>query len=172
MGREQRHTDLSPVISSRRARTGEGAIVTAMEFPDIRFTEVDGLRIAYQVWGSGPPLLIVPQIVSNIELHNEHEFYRRVREHLGRHFTCLEFDKRGLGLSDRLSGYVPPLEERIGDMIAVMDAVGWETAHVLGVSEGGCMAQLFAVQYPERVESLVLHSTYVSPRYWGGTPPA
>ena len=108
-----------------------------MEFPDIRFTEVDGLRIAYQVWGSGPPLLIVPQIVSNIELHNEHEFYRRVREHFGKHFTCLEFDKRGLGLSDRLSGYVPPLEERIGDMVAVMDAVGWESAHVLGVSEGG-----------------------------------
>jgi len=89
-----------------------------------------------------------------------------VREHLGHYFTCLEFDKRGIGLSDRFEGELPTLEQRIGDIVSVMDAVGWERAHVLGVSEGGCMAQLFAVHCPERIRSMILHSTYVPRRYW------
>ena len=81
----------------------------------------------------------------------EHELYRRNFEHFGRHMTCVQFDKRGIGLSDRFDG-VPTMEQRNEDIFAVMDTVGWERAHFLGVSEGAAMAQLFAADFPERVE--------------------
>lgn len=138
----------------------------AVEFPDIDFaTTPDGVRIAYQQWGDGPPLLICPQIISNIEVHNEHEYYRRVREHVGRFMTCVEFDKRGIGLSDRLDGELPDVNTRLQDITTVMDAVGWESAHFWGISEGGMLGQLFAAEYPERVRSLALVNTFVSARY-------
>ena len=137
-----------------------------MEFPDIDFaTTPDGLRIAYQQWGEGPPLIICPQIISNVEVHNEHEYYRRVREHVGRFMSCVEFDKRGIGLSDRLSGELPDLETRLQDITTVLEAVGWDSAHFWGISEGGMLGQLFAAEYPERVRSLTLVNTFVSPRY-------
>ena len=71
----------------------------------------------------------------------------------------------GIGLSDR-PDELPTLEQRIGDIVAVMDAVGWERAHLLGMSEGGIMSQLFAAEYPERVDHLLLIGTGVPPRYW------
>ena len=137
-----------------------------MDFLDVDFaTTTDGVRIAYQQWGEGPPLLICPQIISNVEIHNEHEYYRRVREHVGRFFRCVEFDKRGIGLSDRITGELPDLETRLQDIVSVMDAMGWESAHFWGISEGAMMGQLFAAEYPERVRTLTLVNAFVSPRY-------
>ena len=137
-----------------------------MDFPDIDFaTTPDGVRIAYQQWGEGPPLIICPQIISNIEVHNEHEYYRRVREHVGRFFHCVEFDKRGIGLSDRIDGELPDLETRLQDITTVMDAMGWESAHFWGISEGAMMGQLFAADHPHRVRTLTLVNAFVSPRY-------
>ena len=106
----------------------------------------------------------MPALVSNVELDWEHEFNRRAREHLGRHLSVVEFDKRGMGLSDRFER-APTLDERLQDIISVMDGVGWESASIFGVSEGGLMSQLFAAEYPERVEQLVLVNTFVGPRY-------
>jgi pimeloyl-ACP methyl ester carboxylesterase len=77
---------------------------------------------------------------------------------MARYVTVVQFDKRGMGLSDRPDS-APSLEERIGDMTAVMDAVGWDRASVLGISEGGVMSQLFAAKFPERVDRLILHNT-------------
>ena len=111
-----------------------------MEFPDIRYAQTEGLRIAYQTWGSGPPLVIVPQLVSNIEIHNEHEYYRRVREHMGRYFTCLEFDKRGIGLSDRFAGELPTTDPvahvRVGVTQPAFDplSVGFELPLLLAIA--------------------------------------
>ena len=138
-----------------------------MQIPETKYaTTADGLRIAYQQWGEGPPVLMVPGLISNTEVAWEHEFFRRVLEHWGRHLTCVQFDKRGIGLSDR-PDEPPTLEQRMGDIGTVMDAVGWDRAHLLGVSEGGMMSQLFAAEYPERVDRLVLASTNVPPRYSG-----
>ena len=83
----------------------------------------------------------MPQLISNVEISWEHELFRRTLERLGKFMTCVMFDKRGIGLSDRFDG-VPTLEERIEDMICVMDAVGWKQAHVQGSSEGGLMAHV------------------------------
>lgn len=140
-----------------------------MQVPETRYARVRDLRIAYQRWGEGPPLMICPALISNIEIWWEHELYRRTLEHIGKHMSCVTFDKRGIGLSDRFDE-APTLEQRNEDVMAVMDTVGWERAHFLGVSEGGVMGQLFAADSPERVESLILLNTFVSPRYRGRLP--
>ncbi len=132
-----------------------------MDVSDVRFVEVDGLNIAWQQFGEGPDCLVIPPLVSNIELEWEHEFFRRTLEFHGRHQRVTHFDKRGIGLSDRFSGSVT-LEERIGDIVAVMDAAGLDRPHVFGASEGGLMAQLFAARYPERVDRLVLVNSLVA----------
>jgi pimeloyl-ACP methyl ester carboxylesterase len=68
------------------------------------------------------------------------------------------FDKPGTGLSDPVAG-APTVEQRMGDIQVVMDAVGSERAALIGFSEGGVPCALFAATYPERVAALVLLST-------------
>jgi class 3 adenylate cyclase/pimeloyl-ACP methyl ester carboxylesterase len=126
-----------------------------MEISEVQFAKSGDLHIAYQRYGSGPDVVIIPPLVSNVELGWEQEVYRRVREHNGRYLRVLEFDKRGIGSSDRFEQH-PTLAERIGDIQAVMDAEGVERASLLGLSEGGMMAQLFAATHPERVDRLIL----------------
>ena len=135
-----------------------------MTVPETYYAKAGDLRIAYQKWGTGPPCLIVPQLISNVEITWEHELYRRTLERVGKFMTCVMFDKRGIGLSDRFDG-VPTLEQRIEDMLCVMDAVGWEQAHLHGTSEGGLMAQLFAANHPERVLSVGLLNSIVPHKY-------
>jgi len=126
-----------------------------MDISDVRYARSGSLNIAYQRWGAGPDVVIIPGLVSNVELAWEQEVFRRAREYGGRHVRLLEFDKRGIGSSDRFDR-APNLEERIDDIEAVMDAEGIERAHVLGISEGGLMGQFFAALHPERVDRLVL----------------
>jgi len=126
-----------------------------MEISDIKFAKSGDVHIAYQRFGSGPDVVLIPGLISNVELAWEQEVYRRAREHVGRFVRFLEFDKRGTASSDRFDR-APTLEERIGDIHAVMDAEGLERANIAGLSEGGLMAQLFAAMHPERVDRLVL----------------
>lgn len=126
-----------------------------MEVPAIHYADTGGLKIAWHEYGEGPDVLAIPPLVSNIELVWEHKYYRRFLEYFAQHLHVVAFDKRGIGLSDRFDR-APTLEERIQDIVAVMDAAGLESATVLGTSEGGLMAQLFTVMHPERVERLIL----------------
>ncbi|HZU79619.1 MAG TPA: adenylate/guanylate cyclase domain-containing protein [Acidimicrobiales bacterium] len=126
-----------------------------MEPPDTQYVLSDGLHIAYQAFGSGPDVVMIPPLVSNVELSWDHELYRRVLEFDAQHLRVVMFDKRGIGSSDRFER-IPTLEERVDDIVAVMDAEGIERASIIGMSEGGLMAQLFAARFPERVDKLVL----------------
>ena len=129
-----------------------------MEVPAVSYADAQGVSIAWQQWGSGPDVLAVPPLVTNIEVTWENEFYRRFFEYVGRHVRLTVFDKRGIGLSDRF--YKPPtLEQRTNDILAVMNAAGLEQPALVGVSEGGLMAQLFTVQRPDRVNRLALVNT-------------
>jgi class 3 adenylate cyclase len=78
------------------------------------------------------------------------------------------FDKRGTGLSDRV-GELPGLDLRMDDVRAVMDAVGIERAALLGISEGGTLAALFAATHPERCRALVLYGTFARFSSWLAT---
>jgi pimeloyl-ACP methyl ester carboxylesterase/DNA-binding CsgD family transcriptional regulator len=126
-----------------------------VDVPEVKFADAGGLRIAWHEFGRGPDVLAIPPMVSNVELVWEHPYYRRFLEYFADHVHMVAFDKRGIGLSDRFDR-APTLDERIDDIVAVMDAAGLGSASVLGTSEGGLMAQLFTARYPERVDRLVL----------------
>jgi DNA-binding SARP family transcriptional activator/pimeloyl-ACP methyl ester carboxylesterase len=129
---------------------------------DVRYARSGDVRIAYQVVGEGPlDLVLVHGWVCTFQPGWEHPplaaFYRRLAS-LGR---LILFDKRGTGLSDRISPDQPQdLETRIDDVRAVLDDVGCTRAVVLGVSEGGAMSALFSALYPERTDALVLMGTF------------
>ena len=136
-----------------------------METPKVQFaTTRDNVRIAYTAWGSGPTLVIVPPILSNVELTWESEIYRRVFERLGQHLRVIAFDKRGIGMSDRFDE-APTTEQRIADFEAVMDAEKVEKAHISGISEGGVMAQVFAADFPQRTDRLAIANTFAPKRH-------
>jgi class 3 adenylate cyclase/pimeloyl-ACP methyl ester carboxylesterase len=120
----------------------------------------DGVSIAYQVHGEGPlDLVWVPGFVSHVELLWEQPSVARFMRRLASFSRLIIFDKRGQGLSDR-PGAPATLEDSMGDLRAVLDAVGSERPALLGVSEGGPMSMLFAATYPDRLSSLVLYGTY------------
>jgi pimeloyl-ACP methyl ester carboxylesterase len=125
------------------------------------------LSIAYQVIGEGTrDLIYVPGIISHVEFFHELPGYTEFLNGLARFARVIVFDKRGNGLSDRLSG-ATSVGERMEDITAVMDAVGSKRAVLFAVSEGGPISLLFAATYPARVEAMVLYETFV--RY-GGVP--
>jgi class 3 adenylate cyclase len=122
---------------------------------DVGYAQSGDVSIAYQVVGEGPiDLVFVAGAITNLEVLWEDPDYRRFCERLGTFSRLLLFDKRGMGLSDRVR--VGTLEERMDDVRAVMDAAGSESAALMGVSEGGPLSMLFAAAHPERTRALVL----------------
>ncbi len=133
-----------------------------MKTPETRFAKTaDGVHIAYQVVGDGPVDLVwVMGWTSNVEAMWEEPNLARFLTKLSSFSRLILFDKRGVGLSDRVpEDQLPSMETRMDDVRAVMDAAGSERAVVFGVSEGGPMAMLFAATYPERTIALVLYGT-------------
>lgn len=105
--------------------------------PETRYARSGDIHIAYQVVGDGPfDLVFVPGFVSNLDHNWEWPALARMLTRLASFSRLIMFDKRGTGLSDRVSG-VATLEERMDDVRAVMDAAGIEQATIFGVSEGG-----------------------------------
>ncbi len=129
------------------------------EIPQVRFaTAPDGVRIAYAVTGDGPPLVRTARWMS----HLEHEWNclteAPLLHELSRRFRLLRYDQRGQGLSDR--GVLPGGPEvRARDLIAAVDAAGFERFSLLGSGlVGVVIATQFARLCPERVERLILVS--------------
>jgi DNA-binding SARP family transcriptional activator/pimeloyl-ACP methyl ester carboxylesterase len=138
---------------------------TLVRSRDVQYVSSGDVSIAYQVVGDGAiDLVLVHGWVCSFQPGWERpeiaSFYDRLAE--GRRLML--FDKRGMGLSDRVSG-VAALEERMDDVRAVMDAVGSRRAVLLGISEGGPMVTLFAATYPERTAGIVLMGSYAR-RLW------
>ena len=124
--------------------------------PETRYALSGEVNIAYQTMGDGPiDIVLVPGIVSHVEFAHELAGYTAFLRRLSSFARVVTFDKRGQGLSDRISG-APSLEQRMDDVRAVMDDVGSQQAALLGFSEGSPMSALFAATYPERVSHLLL----------------
>jgi pimeloyl-ACP methyl ester carboxylesterase len=94
-------------------------------------------------------IIMVPGLTSHVEFMHELIGYTALLPRLSKFARVVTFDKRGQGLSDRITG-APSLEQRMDDVRAVMDAVGSRRAIVVGFSEGSAMSVLFAATYPER----------------------
>ena len=141
--------------------------------PDTRYTQSGDVTIAYQVVGEGPfDLVLVPGFISHLEQDWEDPAYARFLGHLSSFCRLIRFDKRGTGLSDRLTS-IPTIEERSDDVRAVMDAAGSKRATLLGISEGGPMSIVFAATYPERTSALILYGSIARGAWdvdypWGG----
>jgi pimeloyl-ACP methyl ester carboxylesterase/plasmid stabilization system protein ParE len=128
--------------------------------PQTRYARSGDVSIAYQVVGDAPrDLVLVPGWVSNVEVLWEEPACARFLERLATFTRLILFDKRGTGLSDRVSD-MPNLETRMDDVRAVMDAVGSERAALLGYSEGGPLCLLFAATYPARAAAVIMIGSY------------
>src|SRR2546429_4459056 len=114
--------------------------------PKTRYARSGDVHIAYQVLGERDrELVLVPGFVSHVEHFWEDPSLARFLRRLASFSRLVFFDKRGTGLSDRVSeAALPTLEERMDDVRAVMDAVAFDRAAVFAPSDAGSMAILFA----------------------------
>jgi pimeloyl-ACP methyl ester carboxylesterase len=126
--------------------------------PETHFAKSGDVSVAYQVVGEGPlDLVLVHGWVQSFDAGWEIEPIERFYLRLASFSRLILFDKRGIGLSDRVAlDDLPSLETRMDDMRAVMDDVGVQRAAVFGHSEGAAMSGLFAATYPERTQALVM----------------
>jgi DNA-binding winged helix-turn-helix (wHTH) protein/pimeloyl-ACP methyl ester carboxylesterase len=145
------------------------------DVPETRYARSGDVNIAYQVVGDGLfDLVFVMGWVSHLEYFWTEPTFARFLRRLASFSRLILFDKRGTGLSDRVTA-LPTLEQRMDDVRAVMEAVGSRRAALLGVSEGGPMSSLFAATHPEKTLALVMIGTYArrlrAPDYpYGPTP--
>lgn len=109
----------------------------------------DGLELYYEVHGSGEPLLLLGGIMMSAASWAAHVPV------LSRHVRLILLDMRDQGRSGRMKGEYP-LDIHVPDIVALLDELKIERAHVMGVSYGGQVAQRFAVTHPERVRTLIL----------------
>jgi pimeloyl-ACP methyl ester carboxylesterase len=104
--------------------------------------------------GSGPPLLAIMGM-SGTALHWGEPFLAALREN----FEVIAYDHRGVGASSRLEGQIT-IAQLAEDAAGLLDALELESAHVLGISMGGMVAQELALGHPELVRTLTLGCTY------------
>jgi class 3 adenylate cyclase/alpha-beta hydrolase superfamily lysophospholipase len=134
--------------------------VFKMSLPETHFADSHGLSIAYQVMGNGShDVIIAPGMISHVELLHDFPGYTRYLRKLAEFARVITFDKRGQGLSDAMEG-TPTLEERMDDLLAVMDHAGSKRACIVGFSEGGALAFLVAATHPSRVSQIVVFGAY------------
>ena len=129
--------------------------------PVTRYARAGEVNIAYQVVGDGPVDLVWAYgLASNIEVFWEEPSLAAFLRRLSEFTRLILFDRRGCGLSDRHgTTATPTLEERMDDVLAVLDAVGSQQASILGISDGGSLAALFAATHPERTARIILYGT-------------
>jgi len=120
------------------------------------------VALAYEEAGTGEPLLMI------MGLSGSRRAWTRLRGHLTGSVRCLMFDNRGTGESDAARGLLT-MDDLVADTLAVLDAAGHESAHVIGVSMGGMIAQHLALEHRPRVRSLILGCT--TPVGRRGVPP-
>ena len=128
---------------------------------DIAYACSDGLNLAYQVVGDGPlDLVLVTEWATPLESRWDIPAIASRLNRLASFARLISFDKRGIGLSDRVGveGVSTP-ELWVRDLVAVLDAAGSQRPVVLGAHEGGQIAALFAASVPDRTEALILVNT-------------
>jgi 3-oxoadipate enol-lactonase len=124
-------------------------------------TADDGVEIAYDHWGrrDGPPLLLIQG------LGTDSRGWALQRMAFGRRYRCFAPDNRGVGHTGPTPGPYS-LEQMARDAVAVLDAEGVESAHIMGASMGGVITQIIGVLHPERTRSLVLACTSCRHHPW------
>jgi class 3 adenylate cyclase len=121
----------------------------------VRYAPNGDINIAYFVSGEGPrDIVFIQGSITNLGVLLEDPAYHGFCERLSAFSRLILFDKRGMGLSERVEAGT--MEDRMDDVRAVLDAAGSRRAVIMGVSEGGLLAELFAASHPDRTEALLL----------------
>lgn len=145
-----------------RTRAELGALLRSArrdaDAPAVKYARAGSTSVAWHEFGSGPvDVVLAPGFVSHLEVMWEEPRYVEVLRRISSFARVICFDKRGTGLSDPISPTeLPPIEDRVSDLRAVLDAAGSKRAVLFGWSEGGSYATMFASTHPERVGGLLL----------------
>lgn len=138
--------------------------------PITYYAKSEDINIAYQVIGQGfIDIVFVPGWISNIDILWEDSKISNFLTKLSDFTRLILFDKRGTGLSDKVSALCS-LEERMDDIKNVMDAVDSKKAILFGHSEGGTISSLFAATYPERTISLITFGAFAKRKFSNDYP--
>jgi pimeloyl-ACP methyl ester carboxylesterase/DNA-binding SARP family transcriptional activator len=152
------------VRESAYSLPAQALVVDRLPAQDVRFCNAaDGLRLAYAVAGSGPPLVKVANWLTHLEYDWESAVWRHWLTALTSRFRLLRYDERGCGLSDWNTTSFS-IEAWIDDLATVVDAAGYEQFVLLGISQGAAVAVEYAARNPERVKALILYGAYVHGR--------
>lgn len=114
--------------------------------------KVNDIGIYYEIYGEGEPLILIGGLGSDITAWS-------AVSKIFRKYKVVMFDNRGAGRTDKPNAPYS-IEMMADDTLGLMDVLGIKSAHILGVSMGGCIAQTIAAKYPERVNSLILNVSY------------
>ena len=126
--------------------------------PEIHYARNGDVALGYAVVGDGPVDVAYLSSFSNLEVIWESPLYARFLRSLGSFARLIVLDRRGTGVSDRVSpSDLPPLEDLSDDLTAVLDAVGSERVVVFGVSDSGVLSAMYASSRPDRTAGLILH---------------
>jgi class 3 adenylate cyclase len=147
-----------------------------MQIPKTQYATLGEDRIAYQAFGEGDvDLVYAPTVGETIEVRWEWPSYATFLRRMASHARVIMFDRRGVGASDAPSGDILPSRERWADEArVVLDTVGSERAVILGLTDSGPNAILFAATHPARTKALILANTTArfaaAPDYPWGIP--
>jgi 3-oxoadipate enol-lactonase len=111
-----------------------------------------GTKLYWEERGSGEPILLIMGLSFTLDM------WFRLTPALSKRYRLVLFDNRGVGRSDTPRGPYS-IRQMADDAVAVMEAAGVSSAHVMGASMGGMIAQELALRYPERVRALLLGCT-------------
>jgi len=126
--------------------------------------KVNGININYRVQGKGEPLVLIQGYSAD---HSGWMFQTRAFK---KYYRVITFDNRGVGKTSKPGGAYST-KMMADDTVGLMDHLGIKKAHVLGVSMGGMIAQAVAINYPERVNKLILGCTYAGRNESSGLAP-
>lgn len=131
---------------------------------EVRFrTAPDGVRLAYAISGSGPPVVKAGHWMTHLEHDWTSPVWRHWLAFLSERATLVRYDERGCGLSDRDASNLS-LDAWVADFETIVDAAPSDKVTLVGMSQGGPVAIAFAARHPERVERLVLYGSYARGR--------
>jgi pimeloyl-ACP methyl ester carboxylesterase len=133
--------------------------LVVVDVPNVHYVRNGEVALAYQLFGNGPvELVYAPQWINNLEVAWSNPLYARFLNRLASLARVAFVDRRGMGLSDRLSATdAPPLETLMEDLRVVIDSAEFKRPVLFGGSDAGCICALFAATHPDRASALIVY---------------